>query len=60
MDDYYGSYDHSYINWVLQPMAKSWKCYKEGSFTRAVSYATTIPDTAVKLACLEWLERREK
>jgi thymidylate synthase len=59
-DDFYGSYESSYVNWVLQPMAKSWKCYKEGSFIRAVSYASTIADTAVQVACLEWLERKEK
>jgi hypothetical protein len=58
--DFYGSYVSSYVNWVLQPLAKSWKCYKEGSFTRAVSYASTIADTAIQVACLEWLERKEK
>jgi len=60
MHNFYAGYNSGYLNWVMQPLAKSWNCYKEGAFTKAVAYASTIKDTAVQLACMEWLERREK
>jgi thymidylate synthase len=58
--DFYGSYTSSYMNWVLQPMARSWKAYKEGDLTRALQYAMCIRDTAILTACTMWLARKSK
>lgn len=58
--DFYGSYNNSYMNWVLQPMARSWKAYKDGHHTRALQYASCIHDTAILTACMMWLGRKSK
>jgi thymidylate synthase len=57
---FHGSYKSSYINWVLQPMARAWDAYKRGNFTRAVQYTYTIKDTAILVACANWLQRKQK
>lgn len=56
----YESYQSAYINWVLQPLAKSWLAYKDGDIIRALRYAGTIKDTAIAMACIPWLERKIK
>lgn len=47
-----------YVRLVLQPMLYTWKLYKKRDREGALKRASTIKDEAVKLACFEWLVRR--
>jgi thymidylate synthase len=51
-------FDHHYIDNVLVPLLISWQCYKKGDMESAISYAGGIADSAIRLACHNWLKMR--
>jgi thymidylate synthase len=51
-------HNNKFITNVLNPMVHSWEFYKLKNRDNAFLYASTITDLEVKIACEEWLQRR--
>ena len=47
-----------YVNTVVRPMFNAWQCHKRKDSQSALHHASAIADEAWRLACTQWLERR--
>lgn len=47
-----------YMREVVEPLDRAWRCHKEQSQEDALSAASDIADTAIRMACIAWLERK--
>lgn len=54
-----GLYQSQYINMVLNPMLSAWEKYKEGDLDWALIQTDSILDSAIYMACRDWLRRRK-
>lgn len=46
--------------YVARPMYMAWQAYKEGDIGRAIAWCADIEATDWRLACTQWLQRRQK
>lgn len=53
-------FEEPFFHTVAQPMLIAHRCYKQGSYSSAISCANEIEDDAWKVVCLQWLSKRIK
>lgn len=49
-----------YLNVVAKPLFNAWQCHKRKDSQSALHHASAIADDAWRLACTQWLERRNQ
>jgi thymidylate synthase len=60
IEEPFKDHDTPYIDTVLAPMLYAWDRYKGGKIALACDAASHIEDYAVRVACTQWLLRREE
>jgi thymidylate synthase len=59
MDDVGGNYGHLFFSTVAEPMRRAWRAHKAKDYPEAIHQAEQIRAEDWRIACVEWLRRRQ-